>query len=110
MLGDKSLQVDSADNIVLSAGFRNTVNLGGSDLTAPGGDLFLAKLTPSFGHLWSKHFAKGIGDFVFPSGLAIDSKNDILLAGTSGRALDFGLGPLTPTSTELGGFFVKFQP
>ena len=107
--GHNSIRTDELNNIIVSAAFTGTVNLGGADLTAAGQDIFLAKLTPSFGHLWSKRFGTAHGSYAFPEGVAIDGKSNILLTGDTQRELDFGLGPLNPEQ-NYEAFLAKFQP
>ena len=96
---------------MFSASFRGTLNWGGNDLAAIGQDLFLAKLSPSFEHLWSKRFGSGDDFFVFPFGVAVDREDRILVTGMTARALDFGLGPLSVNDDEASAaFLAKFEP
>ena len=105
--GHRSIRVDELNNV--SAAFQGTVNFGGADLTATGHDILLAKLTPSFGHLWSKRFGTNSGSNAFPEGVAIDGENNILVTGITSGELDFGLGPLNPQQSS-EAFLAKLQP
>ena len=54
---EHGLAIDSSGNILLAGDLAGSVSFGGNTLTSAGkGDLFLAKLSPSGGHLWSKSF------------------------------------------------------
>jgi hypothetical protein len=51
------LAVDSGGNLVITGFFTGTVSFGGADLTSQGDrDVFVAKLTPTGDHQWSKGF------------------------------------------------------
>ncbi len=62
MPGSFDIAVDGPGNVVLAGGFTGTVGFGGPTLSnGGGGDVFVAKLDPLGGHLWSQSFG-GAGD------------------------------------------------
>lgn len=100
--------VDAAGNILLAGSFSGTVNLGGQDLESDGSyDVFLAKLDPSGGHLWSRRF----GNVEEQLGLAVtfDPSGNVLLAGYLDGAADFGGGPLASAGGD-DVFLAKLDP
>ena len=65
--------LDPSGNLVVTGTFSGTVNFGGAALTdAGGGDIFLAKYSPTGTHLWSERFgsASSFGEVV--NHLAVD--------------------------------------
>jgi hypothetical protein len=92
--------------------FSGGVNFGGANLAAvSSADIFLAKLTGSSGsHVWSKQF--GTTGYNSPYDVAVDSSNNIALAGAFASAINFGLSPDTViTSTGPRDIFLaKFSP
>lgn len=97
---------DPAGNLVLVGEFTNTVNFGGPPLTASGTyDVFLAKLDPSGGHIWSKGF--GVSGLSQGISVAVSATGEIVIGGYVDGTIDFGGGPLT--GTEGDAFVAKFD-
>src|SRR5262249_49585725 len=85
---------------------------GGPPLPQFGGDdsVFVAKLDPQGGYLWSKGFGDthryGVGSCV-----AVDGVGDVFIAGGFGDTIDLGGGPLANPLYFAGNIFVaKFDP
>ncbi|MFQ5511853.1 MAG: FlgD immunoglobulin-like domain containing protein [Candidatus Krumholzibacteriia bacterium] len=95
---DRDLQVtvalDASGNVMVTGGFRGTVNFGGGNLTSAGiGDIFLAKYDASGVHQWSQRFGDTTADVGF--GIAVDASGNAIVTGTFSGTVDFGGGNLT---------------
>ena len=103
--------VDGAGNVLVAGTFANTVDFGGGALTAStsGGDIFLAKYTPSGGYLWAKHFGgtSAFGSVAYAVG--VDSNGNPLLTGWINDFVNFGGGPLTAPLNSYDIFVAKFN-
>jgi hypothetical protein len=98
-----SLAIDPTDNIVVTGRFGGTVDFGGTNLTANGGnnDLFLAKLSSAGDVLWVERFGSSAGE---DSALvAVAPDGTVVLATSSLMPIDFGDG----APAGLGGFDVR---
>lgn len=92
--------------VVLTGEVRASIDFGGGEITAAGGDdLFVAKLDANGDHLWSHVF----GDNAEQSGLAIvvDDADHITVGGFFLGGVDFGGG--TRVATLRDGFLCKFS-
>ncbi|PYV09377.1 MAG: hypothetical protein DMG07_23365, partial [Acidobacteria bacterium] len=117
---DLSLAADSKGNIVVAAAYQfGTVDFGGAPLTAPGLDsMILAKLTPSFGHVFSKIFnptvaADGTYAGIYKVRAACDSKNNIVTTGIIDGVGKLVMGSKSITLQPPGEetmFLAKFTP
>jgi hypothetical protein len=100
---------DASGNVVLTGGFHNSVNFGGSTFNSAGGfDGFLAKYNTSGVHQWSFKFG-GTGDEL---GLcvALDSSNKVSMGGAfSTSSIDLGGGSITNTGTFFDCLFAKYS-
>jgi hypothetical protein len=82
-----SLAVDGDGNILVCGGFSTPFSLGGDDLANSGAlDVFLAKLTPGGGHLWSRRF--GFAEDQAGVALGVDGGN-VFMAGDFAGAINF---------------------
>jgi hypothetical protein len=101
----QSVAIDAVGDVCITGYFGGTINFGGSTLTSSSsGDLFVAKLDPNGGHLWSKDFGGG------PQGrqaIAVDASGDVFVTGYALGTLDFGGGPLDGDGTI---FAAKLDP
>ena len=95
-----SLAVDTAGNVVVLGYFNGAVDFGGGVLTSAGlEDIFVVKLSAAGGaHQWSKRFGDAMKQF--GTGIAVDSADNILLAGSFSGSVDLGSGPLTSLGSE----------
>ena len=88
-----AVAVDGQDQVVLTGYFANAVNLGGGDLISAGRkDIYVAKLTASGQHLWSKRFGDGADQEI--SGAAVDGAGNIVFTGLFEGAMDLGGGAI----------------
>src|SRR6185295_4557305 len=89
-----ALAVDSDSNLITVGGFTGTVTFDGTGLTAAGGsDIYVAKLSSSTGQvIWAKRFGGTSDDFGLA--VALDSSNNIYIAGTFQGSIDFGGGTI----------------
>lgn len=99
----RGVAVDSAGNVFVTGIFSTTIDFGAGLLTSAGAnDVFLAKLDPSGGPLWSKRFGGASNQDT--RSIAVDSAGNVVVAGGFGGTIDFGGGPLT--SAGAGDLFV----
>jgi hypothetical protein len=87
--------VDEFDNIIVTGGFRSSVDFGGGVLVAyaSSADFFVAKYTASGTHQWSKRVTNTGDDYGYS--VAVDSSGDIVLTGLFSGKIDFGGGVYT---------------
>ncbi|WP_437764870.1 hypothetical protein WMF27_32995 [Sorangium sp. So ce281] len=86
----RSVAFDGAGDIVVAGSFSATVDLGGIPLVAAGiSDIFIVKLNPAGEHLWSKRFG---GPGGHRAAVATDGSGNLVLAGHTSGAIDFGGG------------------
>ncbi len=105
----EAIAIDANNNTIVGGRFEGTINLGGADLKATNGsDVFIAKLGPNGEHLWSKSFGGLLSDVC--NTVAVDSNNNVVLAGFFQESIDFGLGPLTTVAGGADIFVVKLNP
>jgi hypothetical protein len=90
--------LDGAGNIYLSGLYQGTIDFGGGPLPPAGAmptNIFVAKLDPAGGHLYSHGFG-GAGGTCIANGIAGDAAGNVVIAGQVTQTIDFGAGPLTP--------------
>lgn len=96
MMGEagNGLVVDPSGNVIVMGVFINTIDLGGGVLASIGSiDTYLAKLSSSGTHMWSKSFG-GTNATTYGSGLVVDASLGVILTGTFDGTVDFGFGGL----------------
>ncbi|APR81654.1 Hypothetical protein A7982_07003 [Minicystis rosea] len=104
-----SVAVDSAGNVLVAGVFSGTIDFGGGPLTSSGKDVFLAKLSPSGAHIWSRAFTGFSTKTLVLIHVATDVTGNIVVSGSFGGTVDFGGGPLA----GVGGqdiFVAKLDP
>ncbi len=111
--------VDNFGNLVVVGSFRGSVDIDPSGMsqiltsTGPGafsGDMFVAKYNPNGDLLWG--FAVGDDGAVYPTGLSIDSSNNIIVSGKFRFSVDFdpGIGVAQAYGSPItDGFIVKYN-
>jgi hypothetical protein len=107
----RGLAVDAGGNVYFGGAFAGTASFGGAPLTAMGAfDLFLARYSPSHGHLWSKAF--GGDSYETLNGLAADSSGNVWLTGhTWSASMSFGGQPLSnPAPGRFDAFVAVLDP
>ncbi|MBW2523387.1 MAG: hypothetical protein JRI23_04405 [Deltaproteobacteria bacterium] len=85
------LAVDSADNLLLAGSVTRDISFGGP--TLPGGwhdDVYVAKLSPTGSHLWSKRY--GDTEHQVAMAVAVDPSDNVYLGGIFAGTIDFGGG------------------
>lgn len=87
--------VDAIGDVVIGGRFTSIgIDFGsGALFHKGGGDMFVAKLDPAGGHLWSESFGYTGNDAVLGLGIAPDG--GIVLTGAYSGTVDFGAGPIT---------------
>jgi hypothetical protein len=81
--------VDSMGNVLVTGYFYGAVNFGGGTLKSVGiNDVFVAKLGASGNHVWSKRFGDEVDQQA--AGVAVDSADNVLVAGYFSGAVNFG--------------------
>jgi len=112
-LSANGIAVDQGGNVLLTGGVKGTVDFGGGD-TAQGSsasDIFLAKLSPSGGFVWSKHF-QALSDphnDDLGRSVAVDTQGNVLATGSFSADVDFGgLSLSSSGSSEV--FLIKLSP
>lgn len=104
-----AVAVDVEENVIVTGQFQGTLDFGDGPHTSAGGnDIFVAKLDPSGGVLWSK----GVGDASFAQSaksVVTDAGGNVLVAGTFAGSADFGGGALVCKGTS-NAFLAKLAP
>ncbi|MDQ5857217.1 MAG: SBBP repeat-containing protein [Acidobacteriota bacterium] len=92
----KAVAVDGSGNVFVTGFFRGTVDFGGGPVSAAtnAANAFLAKYSPTGGHLWSRRLSTGSG-LDDGTALAVDGIGNVLVGGILYQTSDFGGGPLT---------------
>jgi hypothetical protein len=89
-----TLAVDAAGDVFVYGYFQGSINFGGGTLTTAGGnDVYLAKLSSTGAHLWSKRFGDASNQLA--KGIATDAQGNVLITGNLTGSIDFGGGALT---------------
>lgn len=104
----QSIAGDSALNIIVAGNFQGSMVCDGPVLQSAGGtDIFLAKFDQQFNVVWSKRFGD-IADQVVMR-LAVDSMDNIIVAGFFGGTVNFG-GTNLQSAGGTDIFVAKFDP
>lgn len=92
----KAVRLDSDGNLIVAGEFQNTFPVGSTTLTSQGSiDIFVAKVLASDGSVaWIKQFGGAGAEAI--GGIALDSANNIYVAGTFTGSVNFGNGAITP--------------
>jgi len=87
-----SLAFDPSGRVVVTGDYYGSINFGGAALVSVGsGNMFLAMLSSTGGHVWSKRFGVGGNS---AAGVTVDAAGNVIMTGTMVGAADFGGGPL----------------
>lgn len=103
-LTDKQDLAVSADGqaIAVVGAFYGTINLGGSNMTAVGADVAVAKYNGTGGHIWSRGFGGTGTDRGYA--VALLANGDVAIAGTYRGPANFGgAQPLAAAGTGIAG-------
>jgi hypothetical protein len=98
--------VDGSSNVILTGNYYGSVNFGGGALPSDGGtsDVFVLKLNPSGGHVWSKRFGGPGQDR--PNSVGIRGTGEVFVAGAFQENVNFGGGALASASPTTFDIFV----
>ncbi|MFO0758069.1 MAG: SBBP repeat-containing protein [Byssovorax sp.] len=105
-----TIAADGVGNVLVTGDFAGTMNLGGAPLQSQGQDLFVAKLSSTGAHLWSKRFGDVSGEM--GRSITADGDGNVVITGNFDKTLNFGAGNLgggAPSGTHKG-FVAKFDP
>jgi len=87
--------LDSFGNAFLTGELNGTVDFGGGALHSAGGaDIFVAKLSPSGEHIFSRRFGDAAAE-QRGQAIAVDRSNNVLVSGVFDGEVDFGTGALS---------------
>jgi hypothetical protein len=104
----RALTVDAQNNVLLTGNIFGPTNFGGPTLDASSGlgNVFIAKLSPTGGHVWSKVY----GDWQdqFSQTIKLDASGNLYACGGFQGVTDFGGGPLTSAGGQ-DAWFVKLD-
>ena len=93
------LDLDPADNIIMTGSFEDTVNFGGEDLKAVGrSDMYVAKFDTNGKHVWSKGF--GGKDKDWGNSVATDAHGNSYITGWFWYDVAFGETKLVSKGKE----------
>lgn len=93
-----AVAIDADDNVFVAGRFTDTINLGGTDLTAVGStDVFAVKFSSQGSHTWSVGYGGGgpAGGYGISVGTA-----DVVVTGYFQQSIDLG----DATETSAGGY------
>jgi len=114
LFGDANSQVptgiasDASSNVYVVGTFRGGINFGGGVMTSAGDeDIFVAKLNPSGGFLWSKRF--GDSNFQYCSDVVIDAAGNVIITGRFRGTVNFGGSNLTAPLGNTDDYVAKFD-
>lgn len=101
---------DAQGNILVTGHFRGSINFGGGALNDVYNffeDLFIAKLSSSGGHVWSKRY----GDINNEESQAIatDAQGNVLVVGAFQKTINFGAGAIVAEDGGFNGFVAKLN-
>jgi hypothetical protein len=102
----RGVKADHQGNVLVVGDFNGTMDFGAGDVASFSQDIFLAKYSAAGALLWFQHFAGGNNSA--GQSVAVDSTDNVIVAGYFSSTINFGGGPLT----SVGGsdtFVAKFS-
>lgn len=106
----QTVSVAPNGNIGIGGAFTGTIDVGGGTLTSQGqGDIFIATLSSSLTHVWSKRFGDSYDQNM--RGVAFDPNGNLGAAGNyrGGTNLNFGKGALPSGQSGEGIYLALFD-
>src|SRR5438067_966372 len=103
-----AVAVDPSGNIAVTGAFSGPADFGGGTLFSSGVDVFLAKLSPAGGHVWSRHFGAVLAVHA-GNGVACDGSGNVLVTGSFENSIDLGAGWATSFAHK-DMFVAKYSP
>ena len=87
--------VDGNGNVYITGYYYNSINFGGSTLTASSTspEIFVASFTPSGAHRWSKSFGNTSSDYGYA--IAVDGDGNVYVTGYFYNSINFGGSAIT---------------
>src|SRR5438093_11968823 len=104
----RAVAVDGNGNVLVTGKFSGTVDFGGGALTSAGVDIFLAKLSPTGGHVWSRRFGSALATHA-GNGVACDGSGNVLVTGSFESSIDLG-GGWARSFAHKDVFVAKYSP
>jgi hypothetical protein len=98
------VDVHSSGSVAVVGSYTGTLEIGGTTLTATGGDVFVALFDASGAPQWAKSFGGAMDQS--GRGVAFDAAGDVVLVGQFRGSIDFGGGNLTSLGCCFEDFFV----
>lgn len=100
--------LEPSGRIALTGSFTGSVDFGGGVMTAPdSGAAYVAHLSPSGEHIWSKSFGNGLTQA--GASVSVDAAGKVYATGGFAGTVDFGAGSLTCVGEE-NVFLLEFGP
>ena len=103
-----AVAVDPSGNIDVTGAFSGPADFGGGALTSAGVDIFLAKLSPTGGHVWSRRFGSALATHA-GNGVACDGSGNVLVTGSFENSIDLG-GGWARSFAHKDVFVAKYSP
>ncbi len=103
-----AVAVDPSGNIDVTGAFSGPADFGGGALTSAGVDIFLAKLSPTGGHVWSRRFGSALATHA-GNGVACDGSGNVLVTGSFESSIDLG-GGWARSFAHKDVFVAKYSP
>ena len=103
-----AVAVDPSGNIAVTGAFSGPIDFGGGALISAAVDIFLAKLSPTGGHLWSRRFGSALAVHA-GNGVACDGSGNVLVTGSFENSIDLGAG-WTTSFAHKDMFVAKYSP
>ena len=102
-----AVAVAAARNNALARSIGGTLDLGGGPLSSPGGELFVAKLDPDGGHLWSKKIPCSVYSEV--TSIAFTREGGVVLVGSFIGALELDDSQLSSPGNTHNTFVLELD-
>src|SRR5207249_2512817 len=103
-----AVAVDPSGHVRVTGAFAGPADFGGGALTSAGVDIFLAKLSPAGGHVWSRRFGSALATHA-GNGVACDGSGNVLVTGSFENSIDLG-GGWARSFAHKDVFVAKYSP
>src|SRR5262249_4366603 len=101
------IAADPMGNILVTGDHTGDIDFGGKVLPNPNGDnVFVAKLDPSGGHIWSRSY--GDDNPQHAKGIAVDGSGRAVVTGNFNGSIDFGGGKM-PSAGSVDMYLAKLD-
>jgi hypothetical protein len=106
--GLDALAVDSTGAVILYGDHQAPIDFGGGPLKNSSVNVFLAKLSPSGAHVWSKTLGGGKVDW--PGDMGVDAADRITITGSFEGSASFGAKSAFRSVGDSDGFLASYAP